>query len=235
MFDYKKNDYFALIKPITGGWSFVSYEHNGESYRGIQGFNRDGVPKNFTVFFGDRERMFMVPKNKTIQVIVNNDSKAPITMRVSEYLIKSGYCVGEHCTNPIFKLIDEDKDAREVVDVKGQRIKAENLALELKGEQLREIAQLLGEFSDNKDKQKRAVLELAGKDPGMFMGIYDDPNRAIKSLVRKAVKSGIMKQTGKVVTWDKEVVGSGEEQWVDYFVKDEVRLKALEKAVHSLK
>ncbi len=235
MFDYTKNHYFALLKPISGGWSFVSYDYDGHSYRGIQGFNRDGLPKNFTVFFGDRERMYVVPKNKTIQVIVDNDPKTPVSMKVHDYLIKSGYCVGEHCRVPIFKLIDEEKDAAEVVDVKGRRIKAEQLAYNMKGEELREVAQLLGEFSDNKDKQKRSVLELAGKEPETFMSIYEDPNRAIKSLVRKAVKAGILKQTGKVITWDKEIVGAGEDQWVDFFVKNEVKLKALKEAVKANK
>lgn len=235
MFDYKTNDYFALVTPIQGGWTFTSYEYDGKSYRGIQGFNRDGMPKNFTVFFGDRERMYITPKKKTIQVIVNNDPKQLETMTVSEYLTRSPYCVGVNCTVPIFKFIDEVRDAQDIVDIKGSRIKAESLAFGLKGAELIEIAQLLGEFSDDKAMQKRAVLEFAGKSPAMFMSIYDDPHRAIKSLVRKGVKAGILRQNGKVVSWDKDILGSGEEDIVDKLTKDEVKLKALKEAVLKFK
>ena len=209
MFDYKSNDYFALVTPIVGGWSFVSYELDGVSYRAIQGFNRDGMPRNFTIFFGDRERMYISPKNKTIQVIVNNDMKNVKTMKISEYLLKSGYCVGEFCKVPIFKLIDEDKDAKEVVDIKTFRIEAESAAVALKGDDLREMANMLGEFSDDKNRQKRMVLEFAGKNPQAFTKLLEDPNRSVKALVQKAIKAGIMRKAGKVVTWEKEVTVAG--------------------------
>lgn len=235
MFDYKNNDYFALVKPIKGGWSFVSYEYDGKSYRAIQGFNRDGMPKNFTVFFGDRERIYMTPKNKTVQVIVNNDNDNVQTMKVSEYLRNSPYCVSATCTIPIFKLIDEEKDAQDIVDIKGARIKAESIAYELKGSELTELAQLLGEFSDDKAMQKRQALEYAGKFPAEFMKIYNDPNRKVKSLVRKAIKSGILKQNGAVVSWDKTILGSGEDMVVDFLVKDDVKLKALAESVKTFK
>lgn len=235
MFDYKTNDYFALIKSIPGGWSFTSYSHNGESFRAIQGFNRDGMPKNFTFFFGDREGMYVVPKNKTVQVIVNNNPKEPVSMKVSEYLKKSGYCVGEfQNSDPMFKFIDENKDAAEVVDLKTRRIKAEMTAVDLKGAELTEMAQLLGEFSDNKDIQKRIVLEFSGKDPSKFMSIYTDPLKEIKSLVRKAIKSGVCKQNGKVIVWGQEVLGN-EESAVEKLNKDTTQLKALKEAVKSFK
>lgn len=235
MFDYKTNHYFALEKAIPGGWTFTSYSHDGSSYRAIQGFNRDGIPKNFTIYFGGRERTYVCPKKKKVSVIVNNDMKNPMEMLLSEYILKSGYCIGEFCTTPIFKLIDEEKDAQEVVDVKTFRIKAESTAVELSGAELTEMAQLLGEFRDDKSLKKRMVLEFAGKDPVKFMSLYNDPSRAVKSLILKAIKSGILKQNGKVVTWDKEVVGSGEEQWLDYFTKDKTKLDSLKAAVKAFK
>lgn len=235
MFDYKQNHYFALLKPIEGNWSFVSYTHNGNTYRAIQGFNRDGVPKNFTIFFGDRERVYVCPKNKNIQVVVNNNTKEPVNMLLHDYMIKSGFCEGEFAIDPVFKLINEQRDAKEIIDIKAFRIKAENTALELAGTELRDMAALLGEFSDDKDLQKRAVLEFSGKEPKKFMELYEDAHRSTKALVKKAIKAGIMKETGNVVTWEKEVIGGSETQWVEYFAKDPIKLKALEKAVKEFK
>lgn len=235
MFDYKTNDYFALINPIPGGWSFTSYTFEGETYRAINGFNRDGVARNFVVFFGDRERVFTCPKKKLIDVIVNNNVNNLRQMKLSEYLEKSGYCTGPNCTSAIFKKIDEVKDAKEMVDVKTFRIEQEALAVGLKGEELKEMANLLGEFSDDKNLQKRAVLEFAGKQPDDFKRIYEDPSRTMKSTIQKALKMGILKQKGKVVTWDKDVIGSGEEQWVDYFTKEKEKFAILKETVRAFK
>lgn len=235
MFDYKNNDYFALITPREGGWSFTSYQADGKTYRAVVGVGQAGRPRNFTVFFGERERVYICPKNKVVTVVVNEDYTNVKEMKLSEYLRKAPYFLQPGFEQfAVYKLIDELKDNKEVVENKAYRIRMENKALELEGDDLREVAQLLNEFSDDSDTQRRAVLEFAGKYPMQFEKLIDSGDRNIRSTVKKAVKAGEIRIDGKTYQWGKDVF-AGEDEAVRFFVGNAEKYKVLQANVKRLK
>ena len=231
MFDYKNYDYYMLLRPTPGGWTFVGYSNEGKTYKAVQSIDATGRIRNFNLYFSDRERIFRAHKNQEVQVILNNDVTKPKTMKVSDYLEKSPDF------NVVFKKVDEAKDAKEIVSSKASRIRAEQTALDLvsQPERLQEIANLLGVFKDDIDQQHRAVLEFAGQHPDAFMKMVNSADSSTKALVLKAVNAGIMRRTGKVITWEGEIVGADEEDAVQTLVRDKAKLKALQAAVKQFK
>lgn len=231
MFDYKKYDYYMLMKEIPGGWTFVGYSNEGKTYKAVQSIDATGRIRNFNVYFSDRERIYQAHKNQEVQVIIDNDITKPKKMKVSEYLENSPYL------GVVFKKVDEAKDAKDVVSSKASRIRAEQTALDLvsQPERLQEIANLLGVFKDDIDQQHRAVLEFAGHHPEAFMKMISSADSSIKALVLKGIDSGTLRRTGKVISWEGELLGADVEDAVQTLVKDKVKLKALEKAVKNNK
>jgi len=231
MFDYQKYNYYMLMRPIPGGWTFVGYSNEGKTYKAVQSIDNNGRIRNFNLYFSDRERIFRTHKDQEVQVIINNDVSKPKFMKVSQYL--------EHSPDfgVVFKKIDEAKDAKEVVDSKASRIRAEQKALDLisQPERLTQIANLLGVFKDDLDQQHRAVLEFAGQHPEAFMKMIDGADTEIKSLVLKGINAGTLRRTGKVVSWEGDILGADVEDAVQALVKDKVKLKALKTAVNNEK
>jgi hypothetical protein len=231
MFDYKNYNYYMLMRPTPGGWTFVGFEKDGKTYKAVQSIDSTGRIRNFNLYFSDRERIHRSHVNQEVTVIVDNDIHNTQKMKVSKYLEMSPYF------GIVFKKVDENKDAKEVVSVKANRIKAESEALNLidRPEKLAEIAQLLGVFKDDTDQQHRAVLEFAGQHPDRFMEMLDAPDSEIKALVLKGVNAGTLRQTGKVISWDSEVLGADVDDAVKALVKDQNKLKALKAAVKKQK
>jgi len=231
MFDYKNYDYYMLLRPTPGGWTFVGFSNEGKSYKAVQSIDATGRIRNFNLYFSDRERIYRAHKNQEVQVIIDNDITKPVKMKVSKYLELSPDF------NIVFKKVDEAKDAKEIVNSKTARIRAEQTALDLvnQPERLQEIANLLGVFKDDVDQQHRAVLEFAGQHPDAFMKMISSADSSTKALVLKAVDSGIMRRSGKVITWEGEVVGADVEDAVQTLVREKDKLKALKAAVKQNK
>lgn len=220
-----------LIKDVPGGWTFVGYSNEGKSYKAVQSIDSNGRIRNFNIYFSDRERIYQAHKNAEVQVVIDNDITKPKKMKVTEYLDNSPYL------GVAFKKIDEARDAKDVVSAKSTRIKAEQAALDLisNQEKLTEMANLMGVFKDDIDQQHRAVLEYAGHHPEAFMKMLGSADSSIKALILKGIDSGVLRRTGKVISWEGDVIGADVEDAIQSLVKDKVKLKALEKAVKQNK
>lgn len=234
MFDYKNYHNFILIKPIPGSWSFVSYDDSdGKSYRAIRGVDDQGKDRGFVVTFSSKERIYRFKKNQ--KVSVRKDGKLT-EMKLYEYVKGHPMCLDGYNFGGValFKEVEPERDAKMVLDAKKLRNQAETTALTLKGKELKDMAVMLGEFSENQDLQMRAVLEFAGNDPGVFLKMLDDPQHEIKALVKKALKAGLLKKEKSTVLWEKEVLGS-EDAAVEWLSNNKEKLTILKKETDKIK
>lgn len=237
MFEHDKFFYFIQIVPTSGTFSFRNYTDNeGNTYSAFatlgQSFNDH---KPFWVTFSARERTYRATKDREILVSKNGDT--PKKMKLKDYLLNSPFTADS--TNlrgePKIKLFDEVKDARTGVDRRTRRIEAGNIALNLSPEQLAQMAQLIGVFSDDPMVQKNRVLEFADQDPEYFMELHGSGDREVRSLIKKGIAAGILKKKGKMVMWGKEMIGPDEDEATANLMKTPALAEAIRKDVTKLK
>lgn len=242
LFNHGSYHYFAIINPIPGSWGFASYtDKDGNTVEAIQGVDaRTGMFRPFTVFFSPKERVYQCRKEQKVTIIKNGDTSKPIQIELYKYIKGHPNC--EDTLNPsidnpavVFKELNEAADSKLHTDRIKNRLKAENKALELKGEALDQVANYIGEFSDNPDIKFRSVLLFAGKDPNKFLDIVESEETPIRSLIRKAISIGKLKQTGGAIFWDKEALGGSEDHAVAYLLANKEKLDALKQVVKKLK
>jgi hypothetical protein len=237
MFEHDKFFYFIQIVPSSGTFSFRNYTDNdGNTYSAFstlgQTFNDH---KPFWVTFSARERTYRAPKEREVLVSKNGDT--PKKMKLKDYLLNTPFTAespnlrGE----PKIKLFDEIRDAKTGVDRRTRRIEAGNIALNLNPEQLAQMAQLIGVFSDDPMVQKNRVLEFADQDPEYFLELHGSGDRATRSLIKKGLSAGVLKKKGKMIMWDKEMVGPDEDEAVANLQKTPALAEAIKKAVDKLK
>jgi hypothetical protein len=233
-FDYNNYHNFVLIKPIKGSWSFVSYSTpDGQSLRAVRGQDETGKDRSYVVTFSTRERIYRFKRNQKVQV--RRDGKL-VDMKLYDYIKGSPVCLGGPNFEGvgIFKEIDAEKDAKLIIDAKKRRNEAETKALNLTGPPLKDMAVMLGEFSDNPDIQLRAAIEYAGNDPEAFLSIMEDEHHELKALLKKAVKAGTLRKTGNMFMWEKEVLG-GEMDSVEWLINNKDKQAALKKQTNKVK
>ena len=227
---FKNNVYFVLEqeflrRPTTG---FRGYnDENGNPvyiYDGKRDRNGFEIPRKFN--FSRRDRTIRIPKNQ-------KDSKG---QSVVEFLRNAPFCKGsklqiETGTTPLYKELNEEKDAAVAMDSKFSRIEAENKAIALEGEELRAVAIMVGEFSDKETLQRHRVLDYAGSAPADFLEIINSPDFKMKALIRKGINVGTLKITGELISWGDAVIGANEAEAVSRLVADEEIKDAIEKAI----
>lgn len=237
MFDHSKFFYFIQIVPTTGTFGFRNYtDIEGNTYSAFQTLGATfNDHKPFWVTFSSRERTYRATKDREIMVSKNGD--VPKKMKLKDYLLNSPFTADSQNLRgePKIKLYDEVKDATTAVDRKTLRLQAGNIALSLSAQELAEMAQLIGVFADDLMVQKNRVLEFSDQEPEYFMELYNSGDREARSLIKKGLKSGVLKAKGKMITWEKETLGADEDDAVAKLQKDEALRKAVKKAVDKLK
>jgi hypothetical protein len=237
MFDHKLFDYFIQIRPTQGTVSFRNYTDNeGNTYCAFQTLGQTfNDHKPFWITFSVRERTYRASKGREIFVSKNGD--LPEKVRLVEYLANSPWTEGSPNLRgePTIKRFDEVKDAKTGVDRRKRRLEAGNIALNLSAEQMTQMAQLIGVFSDDKTVQMNRVLEFADQDPETFMEFYGSADREAKALVKKGLKTGVLKTKGKMVMWDKDMVGADEAEAISNLMKDKEKFDAIKKNVQKFK
>lgn len=234
LFDYKNYTFFSVLnRDIKGSWGFTSYQDkDGNSYKAINGYAPGGVPRAYDVFFSPSELLLRIPKNQKISVLVNGEEKK---MLKAEYIRNCSFCEGSPNFRGLsmFKEVDEEKDAGILIDAKRLRKQAGDLAFELesKPKELAEVAQLIGEFRDNKEIQLAAVIQFADADPRNFLGIANSPDRQARALLKKALNIGEVKMKGKLLIWNNETLGADEDEATQRLVREPEVFKALSHAV----
>ncbi len=238
MFDHQNFEYYSVLnRDITGSKSFSSYaDIQGNTYKAINGYDTKGVPRPFMITFGPGELIYRAGKKQQITVLVNGDPKK---MLLTEYLDKASMCEGSPNNNGAsdFKRIDMEKDAQILISAKKLKKQASDAAFDLepKTKDLQEVAQLIGEFRDNKDIQLQAVIQFAEADPKNFLSIVNSPDRSARSLIRKGLSTGEITMKGKMVTWKGANLGPDEDDAVQSLLKDKDLYKAVEQAVKKTK
>lgn len=229
---------FIQITPTSGTFSFRNYtDIEGNTIEAYQTFNNHnrGDSKPFWVTFSHRERTYRTTKERTVLVSKNGD--APQKMKLVDYLKNSPFT--EDSPNlrgePVLRLYDEEKDAKTAVDRTTLRMNAGNAALALTGQELIDVAAAIGSFSTSPTVLKSRVLEFADQEPELFMELVGDPTKEAKSLIRRGLKSGVLKTTGKIIRWEGTKIGADEEDAISTLMKDNEIMEGLKKAVKKLK
>jgi len=233
MFDSKNHFQFIQIKPSEGEQSFLSYSDlDGNTYKAIASIDQHGNKRSFVVTWSARNRIYRGAKNKKIMVEVNGEIKK---MPLYDYI--KNYDKVEGSPNlrgqALYKELDPIKDAKLALGRKVNVAKATNIALALEGENLSDMAAMIGEFINDPDVQKFRVVEFADQEPDKFQELHDSSDFKAKAVIRKAVHAGLAKKKGKAIEWSGEL-HADEADFVSALLKDPKKLEVLSKQVAKL-
>lgn len=231
--------YFVLGRNSNASYSFTGYTDpdTGEIkaiYKGRKDAHGKDVPHRFK--FDRAHRSMRVNKNER-DIYGNN---------IVEFLRNYPECAesshGSYAgegkqrkqTNIWFQEINERKDADIAIEAKSAKIKAENVALYLEGDDLKAMAILFGEHRSDEGLQKHRVLEAAGADPEGFMKFYTAPDRHAKVLLTRAMNAKLVKQKGTLYLWEGVTVGTNYESAIAKLMDDAVLANAIEENLVAL-
>lgn len=231
--DYVK---FALITPIEGTWSFTSYtDIDGNNYRAITGYTSTGLPRNFDLKWSSVERIYRARRKQKVQVLVNGQEKQ---MLLVDYIKGHPCCEGSVNGSPqqaiLFKELDPIKDASLEMDRRKRRNEAMSIAFGLEGEELNDMATLIGVFVDDPVFKMNRVSEFANQDPEMFFKLYESGEKGVRALVRKSLTLGKLKKVGDAVFFGEMSIGGNEDQAVSYLIANPEKAKALRDGIGAV-
>lgn len=235
-FNTNKFKYFVLIPEIAAKGGFVSFrtytDHAGVLKKGIgvgvqyvEGVDDKGKQKGKWFELSQSRRTFVVREGQQdIQGISMYD-----------FLKNSPDCEGspnaQPNSKPLFREMNEAKDAKVALDSGKNRIKAAASALDLDDDTLTEIAAHIGYFGDTDDLMRHRVVEWAEKRPEDYFEVLQSGDRLIRALVRKAIADGVFTKKGPVIHWETTVVGNSEDDAVSKLMQDKAMLDALRENV----
>lgn len=230
MFDSKNHFQFIQLKPTDGEQSFLSYSDlDGNTFKAIASIDQHGNKRSFVITWSARNRIYRGARNKKIMVEKNGEMTK---MNLYDYI--KNYDKVEGSPNlrgvALFKELDPIKDAKLALGRKVNVAKATNIALALEGENLSDMAAMIGVFMNDPDVQKFRVVEFADQEPDKFMEMHDASDAKAKALIRKAVNAGLAKKKGKAIEWASEL-HADEADFVSALLKDNKKLDALTKQV----
>lgn len=120
----------------------------------------------------------------------------------------------------LFTEINEEKTAKEAVATRARVFMAQKRAYDLKGQQLKDIASIIGVFSDNEAILQHRVLDFASNFPDRFMSLVEDKTIEIRALVKKAINDHVFTVDGKIIKWEGKVIGADEDDAVANLIKE---------------
>jgi hypothetical protein len=237
---FDANDYvhFVYLRPTNAEYGFATYQDaTGEvKYISYSKDPKTGEPIKYYFNFNMKDRVIRVHRNR--KDIFGNS--------VVEFLRNSPECKDSPNgvyepdgngnlvqTGVIFKELNEESDAEKAIAAKEYRLKAETLAANLKGDDLYDVAALLGIFGKER-LVKHAVLEVAGNRPQQFMDAYDDPNRQAIALVRKGIHAKVLTTKGSIILWNSTTIGVDEQDAAASLLKDKKLMAALTEAIKKV-
>lgn len=127
----------------------------------------------------------------------------------------------------MFREINEDAEAQTAVDSRAKVIEAQAKALKLKGQELKDVAAVIGVFTDKEAVLTHRVIDFAANFPDKFVALVDDASLQVRSLIKRAVNAGVFKVDGRVIKWEGKVIGADEDDAVSALMKDETLKKAV--------
>jgi hypothetical protein len=209
-------------------YSFRTYTHpeTGHEAGYVMGYDKNKQPLFKEWYFdysGKRQiRVSTEEKDKEGTLAVDFLRNSP-----EFYSNPNGLYVQGSQVLAMFREINDEKDAKEAVDSRAVVIGAQAAALKLKGQELADVAAIIGVFSDSESVLVHRVLDFAANFPQKFLDLLKDPALQIKSLIKNAINANVFKVDGRVIKWEGKIIGSDEEDAVSALMKDENLKKAI--------
>jgi hypothetical protein len=238
-FDPNQFVHFVYLTPKTVSYGFSGYQDESGEVKFIS-YSKDpktGDPIKYYFNFGMKDRV----------IRVNKDKKDLFGNSVVEFLRNCPECKGsrngsyaiDEVTGEtvqegvIFKEMNEESDAEKAIEAKEYRLKAETLAANLKGEDIYDVAALLGIFG-KESLVRHAIMEVAGNRPPQFMDAYDNPNRQALALIKKGLAKNVLENRGGLVLWNKTTIGVDEAEAASAVLKDKKLFEGLANAIKKV-
>lgn len=220
--------YFCYVGN-NAGYSFRNYvDPNTGLERGyIMGYdkNRNPVLKNWEFDNGPKRqiRVHINEKDREGQKAVDFLRDSPEC-----YQSKNGkYVEGDKQVAFLFREINTNKDAEDAISTRAKVINAQKKALDLKGQELVEVANIIGVFSDQEAVLSHKVLDFSSNFPDRFVALLEDPSRKVKALIKKALNDKVLTLNGKMVMWESKNIGADEDDAVSNLMKDDKLMAAI--------
>lgn len=227
--NYGDFHYFNYI-AMNPSYGFATYKDpkSGSARGYVIGFDKNNQPLyKYWHFNYDSQKIKRVGHNEKDlngQLAYDFLREAPACMGS-----ENGEYFGEgKQTGYFYKEINTAKDAREAIDSRKNLIKAQAAALDLKDQELDDIASYLGVFDLSPDEKSHRVLDYSTNEPTKFLALLSDKTLKTRSLLRRAVSQGVLKEEGRMLSWESKVIGADEDEAVAALMKDDKLKKAIE-------
>lgn len=205
---------FVLINPDhVGKFSFDSYVGEDGDYVFISNRkDQNGLPlKQRFAFQG---RVYETP-----------------TDQIGDFFYNSPFCEKEDPNaDPalfMFREYNPERDAAAKIEWAKIASEANNIALELRPDELAEVALICGYSGESATMQLDRVLDYAKANPKGFLEIVKDPEREARGLFLTAIQDGLIQKKGVNFFFDAVMLGSTDDEAIDKIYKDAEINKAI--------
>lgn len=220
---------YFLYVGNNPNYSFRNYVDplTGQERGYVVGFDKNGQPLYKEWFFNYSSKRQIRVSNSEVDL---KGQKAVDFLRSSPefYGNKNGHYVDDRQVLFMFKEINEEAEAAAAVDARMVTVNAQAKAGALKGQELQDVAAIIGVFSPSESVRKHRVLDFAANFPDKFLALVDDPLLKIRSLIRKGINDNVLKVTGRVISWEGQQIGADEDDAVSTLSKDAKLKSAIE-------
>jgi hypothetical protein len=209
-----KKRQFVLINPDhVGKFSFDSYIGENGDYVFISNRkDQNGLPLKQRFAF--QARTYETP-----------------TDQIGEFFYNSPFCEKEDPDlDPklfAFREYDPERDASAKIEWAKITSEANNIALELRPDELAEVALICGYSGESATMQMDRVLDYAKANPRGFLEIIKDPEREARGLFLTAIQDGLIQKKGVNFFFDSVMLGSTDDEAIDKIYKDAELNKAI--------
>lgn len=228
---------FVFTSPSNVSYGFKTYNNEfGQSTGFTEGKDRDGQPIYRRWKFDRDVRKITVHKDKT--------DLSDKRLNAVEFLRSSPDCKGSKNgtytadgtqINVYFEEVNESKSAAVGLEFETLRIDAQNAALKVKGQDFIDLCALIGVMNKDETIMRFSLVDYAKNKPQSFMDVYNDPTRQLRSVIRRAVHTGVFVKEGRIYKWENLLVGVDEDDAVAKLKSDENLLKAVKANLEKLK
>jgi hypothetical protein len=131
----------------------------------------------------------------------------PTHQKIYQFLELSNFNLSNKDRNtdiePMFQRIDTEKEAKQERAVRKLIVKAVNVALELDDLRVKEVAMALGIEAESPEEVRNQLEDFAEENPEDFMSVVERASLGSESVLKEAVKNGIIKNNinSQVFEW----------------------------------
>jgi hypothetical protein len=155
-----------------------------------------------------------------------------------DFLINHPMCTGSPACDAdqgAFFEFDPKRDAGIALDEKKERLKAENMAMDLKGEALKNMAAYIGCFDEDSEVQMNAVSDYARTAPKDFLKAAESPDMSYVGLFNIAFNEGVILKKGFLYTFENETIGNTEAKAIESLGRKEGLAAAVKEKLKNKK